>query len=163
MLARDFDGERAGVRTLDLLIKSQLLYRLSYTLPRADRPGKCAEHKEVVLVGQLQKCPARLHVAIAGTKRPKARLQKIIRGERTTMNTADFHEPIHILEERGETTIASASEAYAALTGDWPPSRGKWYHAAARACRSASIGETSPHIARRMFIHAAGEARLPTR
>ena len=26
-------GERAGVRTLDLLIKSQLLYRLSYALP----------------------------------------------------------------------------------------------------------------------------------
>ena len=26
-------GESAGVRTLDLLIKSQLLYRLSYALP----------------------------------------------------------------------------------------------------------------------------------
>ena len=26
-------GERAGIRTLDLLIKSQLLYRLSYALP----------------------------------------------------------------------------------------------------------------------------------
>jgi hypothetical protein len=25
-------GERAGIRTLDLLIKSQLLYRLSYAL-----------------------------------------------------------------------------------------------------------------------------------
>jgi hypothetical protein len=30
---RDFGGERAGIRTLDLLIKSQLLYRLSYALP----------------------------------------------------------------------------------------------------------------------------------
>ncbi len=29
------NGERAGIRTLDLLIKSQLLYRLSYALPRA--------------------------------------------------------------------------------------------------------------------------------
>ena len=29
----DFVGERAGIRTLDLLIKSQLLYRLSYALP----------------------------------------------------------------------------------------------------------------------------------
>lgn len=28
-------GESAGIRTLDLLIKSQLLYRLSYALPRA--------------------------------------------------------------------------------------------------------------------------------
>ena len=27
-------GERAGTRTQDLLIKSQLLYRLSYALPR---------------------------------------------------------------------------------------------------------------------------------
>ena len=26
-------GESAGIRTLDLLIKSQLLYRLSYALP----------------------------------------------------------------------------------------------------------------------------------
>lgn len=79
------------------------------------------------------------------------------------MNTAEFHEPIHILEERGEQRIASATEAYAALTGDWPASRGKWYHAAARACRSAAVGETSPHIARRMFIYAASEARLSTR
>lgn len=30
-------GERAGIRTLDLLIKSQLLYRLSYALPAAAR------------------------------------------------------------------------------------------------------------------------------
>jgi hypothetical protein len=28
-----YDGESAGIRTLDLLIKSQLLYRLSYALP----------------------------------------------------------------------------------------------------------------------------------
>ena len=31
-IIKDF-GERAGGRTLDLLIKSQLLYQLSYTLP----------------------------------------------------------------------------------------------------------------------------------
>ena len=35
-------GERAGIRTLDLLIKSQLLYRLSYALPKAAlRPRNC--------------------------------------------------------------------------------------------------------------------------
>src|SRR5690606_32319800 len=35
-------GERAGIRTLDLLIKSQLLYRLSYALARAGNPlAKC--------------------------------------------------------------------------------------------------------------------------
>ena len=34
-------GERAGIRTLDLLIKSQLLYRLSYALPGgAKRPAE---------------------------------------------------------------------------------------------------------------------------
>lgn len=73
---------------------------------------------------------------------------------------ADFHEPIFIADQSGEKRIASAADAYAALTGNWPTSRGKWYHAAARACRSASAGETSPHIARRMFVHAANEARL---
>ncbi len=37
-------GERVGVRTQDLLIKSQLLYRLSYALPvGANRPRKCGE------------------------------------------------------------------------------------------------------------------------
>ena len=30
-----FDGEPARVRTVDLLIKSQLLYQLSYGLPKA--------------------------------------------------------------------------------------------------------------------------------
>jgi hypothetical protein len=30
-------GERAGIRTQDLLIKSQLLYRLSYALPTPSR------------------------------------------------------------------------------------------------------------------------------
>ena len=33
----DFHGESVGVRTRDLLIKSQLLYRLSYALPEAER------------------------------------------------------------------------------------------------------------------------------
>jgi hypothetical protein len=37
-----FYGERAGIRTLDLLIKSQLLYRLSYALPQgAAHPRNC--------------------------------------------------------------------------------------------------------------------------
>lgn len=75
----------------------------------------------------------------------------------------DFHEPINLFGASGEMRIASADEAYAALTGDWPASRGKWYHAATRACRSASAGETSPHVARRVFIQAAGEALLSAR
>ena len=35
----DFNGEPARVRTVDLLIKSQLLYQLSYGLPRPLKSG----------------------------------------------------------------------------------------------------------------------------
>ena len=49
-------GERAGIRTLDLLIKSQLLYRLSYALPcGTNRPRKCAEHTGGLQIGQHHK------------------------------------------------------------------------------------------------------------
>ena len=53
----DFFGERDGIRTHDLLIKSQLLYRLSYALPRArkGRPRNCAEHRESAATGQPEK------------------------------------------------------------------------------------------------------------
>jgi hypothetical protein len=33
----DFTGERDGIRTHDLLIKSQMLYQLSYALPKGPR------------------------------------------------------------------------------------------------------------------------------
>jgi len=33
----DFIGERDGIRTHDLLIKSQMLYQLSYALPKGPR------------------------------------------------------------------------------------------------------------------------------
>lgn len=78
------------------------------------------------------------------------------------MSAADFHQPIHLFRESGEMRIASATDAYEALTGNWPASRGKC-HAAARACQSAASGETSPHIARRMFMYAASEARVSAR
>lgn len=48
-------GESVGVRTRDLLIKSQLLYRLSYALPLrgCDHPGrKWAEHRQATHCGQ---------------------------------------------------------------------------------------------------------------
>ena len=53
----DFFGERVGVRTRDLLIKSQLLYRLSYALPEAELPPpeSAAEHRDSDLTGQSQK------------------------------------------------------------------------------------------------------------
>lgn len=76
------------------------------------------------------------------------------------MSDTNFHEPIRLIGDAGEQQIASATEAYAKLTRDWPATRGKWYHAATRACRSASAGQSSPHIARRMFLNAASESRL---
>ncbi len=53
----DFFGERAGIRTLDLLIKSQLLYRLSYALPEGEQivPGSAAEHTGDFQNGQHHK------------------------------------------------------------------------------------------------------------
>ena len=54
LIIRDY-GESVGVRTRDLLIKSQLLYRLSYALPLrgCDHPGwKWAEHRQATHCGQ---------------------------------------------------------------------------------------------------------------
>jgi hypothetical protein len=49
-------GERAGIRTQDLLIKSQLLYRLSYALACAKWAGEiAAEHSQPSPGGQPQK------------------------------------------------------------------------------------------------------------
>lgn len=79
------------------------------------------------------------------------------------MRQATFHEPIWLCGDAGEQEILSADQAYEVLTQRWPETRGKWYHAATRACRSASAGQTSPHIARRMFMQAADESRLAAR
>ena len=52
-------GESVGVRTRDLLIKSQLLYQLSYALPLrgCDHPGwKWAEHRQATHAGQPKFC-----------------------------------------------------------------------------------------------------------
>lgn len=53
-------GESVGVRTRDLLIKSQLLYQLSYALPLrgCDHPGwKWAEHRQATNAGQPKILP----------------------------------------------------------------------------------------------------------
>src|SRR5690606_8615515 len=65
-------GERAGVRTLDLLIKSQLLYRLSYALPGRGSPlRKCAEHMQTPVCGQPQKSAKMRLVVSKQTPREK--------------------------------------------------------------------------------------------
>lgn len=76
------------------------------------------------------------------------------------MSDFQFQEPVvlktggHILEVR------DALQAAHALSESWPETRGKWYYAANRACRSAVKGETSPLLARRMFKEAVDESRL---
>ena len=76
------------------------------------------------------------------------------------MTDTTFHEPVVLRFPAGNTTVSSAEEASDALLGAWPNSRGKWYHAARRACASATEGRTSPHIARRVFLQAAQESRI---
>ncbi|MCO6391174.1 DUF982 domain-containing protein [Aliihoeflea aestuarii] len=76
------------------------------------------------------------------------------------MSDFQFTEPVvlraggHLLEVR------DALQASRALTESWPETRGKWYYAANRACRSAVKGETSAILARRMFKEAVDESRL---
>lgn len=76
------------------------------------------------------------------------------------MPDVQFNEPVvlktggHLLE------IRDALQAARTLSDGWPETRGKWYHAASRACRSAVKGETSPILAQRMFKQAVDESRL---
>ncbi|MEO3998920.1 DUF982 domain-containing protein [Mesorhizobium sp. CAU 1732] len=76
-----------------------------------------------------------------------------------TINTT-FHEPVLLRGNGGVTSIRTAVEASEALQLQWPEARGKWYHAANRACASAAEGRTSPHVARRIFLQAAEESRV---
>jgi len=76
------------------------------------------------------------------------------------MNDCNFAEPVVLKIGPGLTTVSSAQEASETLIGRWPEARGKWYHAARRACASAVEGRTSPHIARRIFLQAAEESRV---
>lgn len=74
---------------------------------------------------------------------------------------AAFHEPVKLrLGGARVAEISTAEEASAALHGEWPPTRGKWYYAASRACSAAMEGRTSPHVARRIFMEAVQESRL---
>ena len=78
-----------------------------------------------------------------------------------TINTT-FHEPVLLHGDAGVTQVRDAHEAVAMLKGRWPEARGKWYHAASRACVSAAEGRTCPHVARRIFLQAVEESRVPS-
>ena len=62
----DDDGERAGTRTQDLLIKSQLLYRLSYALAsRACLKGQRRRVNRVLRRNQAEPCAFMHHSVIS--------------------------------------------------------------------------------------------------
>ena len=71
-----------------------------------------------------------------------------------------FAEPVRIVTATGITEVHGPHQAWQVLNSGWPESRAKWYHAANRACRSAMEGQTGVHVARRIFVEAAREARL---
>ncbi len=74
-----------------------------------------------------------------------------------------FHEPVRLTQGGNDRIleIRDAIEASTALESGWPETRGKWYYAARQACRAAGEGRGSPHIARRIFLRAVEESRIP--
>src|SRR6516164_2210158 len=68
-----FCGEPVGIRTRDLLIKSQLLYRLSYGLAAS------AEHKRRPS-GPVKQLPTECRRSAAAVCRPRAKIVRPARG-----------------------------------------------------------------------------------
>ncbi|MGQ2907680.1 MAG: DUF982 domain-containing protein [Aliihoeflea sp.] len=77
-----------------------------------------------------------------------------------TATNVQFPEPVVLRTGDRVLEIRDAMQAAQTLAEAWPATRGKWYHAANRACRSAVRGETSPQLARNMFAQAVDESRL---
>lgn len=76
------------------------------------------------------------------------------------MADVQFPEPVVLRSGGRVLEIRDVTQAAKTLAEAWPATRGKWYHAANRACRSAVKGETSPQLARSMFVQAVDESRL---
>lgn len=76
------------------------------------------------------------------------------------MHDAQFDQPVRLRQGERVEIVMDASQASRLLQRSWPATRGKWYHAAARACARASEGKTLPHVARTVFEKAAQESRL---
>ena len=76
------------------------------------------------------------------------------------MPDAQFDHPVQLKQGDRVELVRDASQASRLLQRSWPATRGKWYHAAARACARASEGKTQPHVARSVFEKAAQESRL---
>lgn len=76
------------------------------------------------------------------------------------MGNLQFHEPVVLRTGDRLLEVRDALQAARTLESAWPDTRGKWYHAANRACRSAVKGETSAQMARNLFMQAVDESRL---
>ncbi|MHB2267518.1 DUF982 domain-containing protein [Aliihoeflea sp. PC F10.4] len=76
------------------------------------------------------------------------------------MSEFRFDEPVVLKTGDHVFEVCDVQQAARTLRESWPETRGKWYYAANRACRSAAKGETSPLLARRMFKEAVDESRL---
>lgn len=86
-----------------------------------------------------------------------------VRNQGTVVSVTDGIVRVHGLSDvmQGEMLeFPSPGEAREALLATWPQTRGKWYHAAGRACSAAMEGRASVHVARRIFLEAAQESRL---
>jgi len=76
------------------------------------------------------------------------------------MHDTRFDQPVRLKQGEQIELVSDASQASHLLLRSWPATRGKWYHAATRACARASEGKTLPHVARSVFEKAAQESRL---
>lgn len=76
------------------------------------------------------------------------------------MSHFQFREPVILKAGDNVVEVRDALQASQALAHSWPETRGKWYYAANRACRSAVKGETSATLARDMFKAAVDESRI---
>lgn len=89
----------------------------------------------------------------------RVRLEPIQR-EVDTVNTTSFDRPVRLRLPSGDTLISDVQQADALLRTSWPPNRGKWYHAARRACSRSIQRPTEGRLVRDVFEKAAAEARL---
>lgn len=79
------------------------------------------------------------------------------------MQDIQFDHPVVLYRDGAILTVREPSAASAMLVSSWPKTRGKWYHAANRACLRAVKGLTPPHVARTVFQKAVEESMMNVR
>lgn len=79
------------------------------------------------------------------------------------MQDIQFDHPVIVYRDGAALTVRKPSAASEMLTSSWPMTRGKWYHAANRACSRATKGLTPAHVARTVFEKAVAESMMDAR